>query len=168
LLLFPDGRLPSRRWRLAIYASAAGLVLQVIGLLVGDRTAAGLCLELRDCRTVAGALAAVASLTVSVAEGVERRSPAVEWVGVAGWLSVVQLVVELIAISFRLPQLTTRFPISALPTQPSPWRSGLPFSAPPCTTSISSSTGRSSSLVTAILAGLYAGSMVLMQRASSP
>src|SRR5207245_129268 len=63
LLMFPDGRLPSVRWRLAIYASAAGLALQVIGLLIGDGTAAGFALETAGiAATVAGALAAVASL----------------------------------------------------------------------------------------------------------
>jgi hypothetical protein len=167
LLLFPDGRLPSRRWRLAIYASAAGLVLQVIGLLLGDRTAAGFALETAGiAATVAGALAAVASLLFRWRKASNDARQQLKWVGVAGVVVVVQLVVELIAISFRLASLDDAFPYFSLAYASVPVAVGIAilryrlydidFIINRAVVYV---------LLTAILSGFYAGSMALMQRA---
>ena len=167
LLLFPDGRLPSRRWRLAIYASAAGLVLQVIGLLLGDRTAAGFALETAGiAATVAGALAAVASLLFRWRKASNDARQQLKWVGVAGVVVVVQLVVELIAISFRLASLEDAFPYFSLAYASVPVAVGIAILRYRLY-DIDFIINRAIVYVslTAILAGLYAGSMVLMQRA---
>jgi hypothetical protein len=167
LLLFPDGRLPSRRWRLAVYASAAGLVLQVIGLLIGDRTAAGFALETAGiAATVAAALAAVASLLFRWRMASNDARQQLKWVGVAGVVVVVQLVVELIAISLRLASLDDAFPYFSLAYASVPVSVGIAILRYRLY-DIDFIINRAIVYVslTAILAGLYAGSMALMQRA---
>jgi hypothetical protein len=167
LLLFPDGHLPSRRWRLAIYASAAGLVLQVIGLLLGDRTAAGFALETAGIvATVAAALAAVASLLFRWRMVSNDARQQLKWVGVAGVVVVVELVVELIAISLRLASLDDAFPYFSLAYASVPVAVGIAILRYRLY-DIDLIINRAIVYVslTAVLAGLYAGSMALMQRA---
>jgi len=167
LLLFPDGRLPSPRWRLAIYASAAGLVLQVIGLLIGDSTAAGFALETAGiATTVAAALAAVASLLFRWRKASNDARQQLKWVGVAGVVVVVQLVVELIAISLRLTSLDDTFPYFSLAYASVPVAVGIAILRYRLY-DIDFIINRAIVYVslTAVLAGLYAGSMALMQRA---
>ncbi len=141
LLLFPDGRVPSPRWRLAIYASAAGLVLQVIGLLIGDGTAAGLALETAGiAATVAAALAAVASLLFRWRKASNDARQQLKWVGVVPYFSLayasVPVAVGIAILRYHLYDID--FIINRAIVYVS---------------------------LTAVLAGLYAGSMALMQRA---
>jgi hypothetical protein len=167
LLLFPDGRLPSPRWRLAIYASGAGLVLQVVGLLIGDRTAAGFGLETTGiAATVAAALAAVASLLFRWRMASNDARQQLKWVGVAGVIVVVQLVGELIAISLRLASLDDAFPYFSLAYASVPVAVGIAILRYRLY-DIDFIINRAIVYVslTAVLAGLYAGSMALMQRA---
>ena len=167
LLLFPDGRLPSARWRLVIYASAAGLALQVVGLLIGDGTAAGFALETAGiAATVAGALAAVASLLFRWRKASNDARQQLKWVGVAGVVVVVQLVVELIAISLRLASLDDTFPYFSLAYASVPVAVGIAILRYRLY-DIDFIINRAIVYVslTAVLAGLYAGSMALMQRA---
>ncbi len=167
LLLFPDGRLPSPQWRLAIYASAAGLALQVIGLLIGDGTAAGFALETAGiAATVAGALAAVASLLFRWRKASNDARQQLKWVGVAGVIVVVQLVVELIAISLRLASLDDAFPYFSLAYASVPVAVGIAILRYRLY-DIDFIINRAIVYVslTAVLAGLYAGSMALTQRA---
>ena len=167
LLLFPDGRLPSSRWRLAVYASAAGLALQVVGLLIGDRTAAGFALETAGiAATVAGALAAVASLLFRWRMASDDARQQLKWVGVAGVVVVVQLVVELIAISLRLASLDDAFPYFSIAYASVPVAVGIAILRYRLY-DIDFIINRAIVYVslTAVLAGLYAGSMALMQRA---
>jgi hypothetical protein len=167
LLLFPDGRLPSRRWRLAIYASAAGLVLQVIGLLIGDGTASGFALETGGiAATVAAALAAVASLLFRWRKASNDARQQLKWVGVAGAVVVGQLVVELVAISFRWASLDDAFPYFSLAYASVPVAVGIAILRYRLY-DIDFIINRAIVYVslTAVLAGLYAGSMALMQRA---
>ena len=115
LLLFPDGRLPSPRWSLVVFASSAGLVLQVVGLLLGDSTRPGFTLESAGIvATVIGALAAVASLLFRWREASQDARQQLKWVGVAGAVVVAELVVELVAISLRLASLDDTFPYFSL------------------------------------------------------
>ncbi len=167
LLLFPDGRLPSPRWRLAIYASAAGLVLQVIGLLLGDRTAAGFALETAGiAATVVGALAAVASLLFRWRMASNDARQQLKWVGVAGVVVVVELVVELIATSLRFASLDDALPYFSLAYASVPVAVGIAILRYHLY-DIDFIINRAIVYVslTAVLAGLYASSMALMQRA---
>ncbi len=156
LLLFPDGRLPSPRWSLVIFASAAGLVLQVVGLLLGDSTPAGFALESAGIgATVIAALAAVASLLFRWRKASHDARQQLKWVAVAGAVVVAELVVELIAISLRLASLDDTFLYFSLA-----------YASVPVAVGIAILRYRLYDMsLTAILAGLYAGSMALMQRA---
>ena len=61
VLLFPDGRLPGRRWRAAVWVGLGGAVLLL----------AGLALEVGAART-AGTVLLVAGLAAAVAAAVLR------------------------------------------------------------------------------------------------
>jgi hypothetical protein len=167
LLLFPDGRLPSPRWSLVILASAAGLVLQVAGLLLGDVTRAGFALESAGIgATVIGALAAVASLLFRWRKASHEARQQLKWVGVAGAVVVAELVVELVAISLRLASLDDTFPYFSLAYATVPVAVGIAILRYRLY-DIDLIINRAIVYVslTAILAGLYAGTMALTQRA---
>ncbi len=167
LLLFPDGRLPSPRWSLVIFASAAGLVLQVVGLLLGDSTPAGFALESAGIgATVIGVLAAVASLLFRWRKASHDARQQLKWVGVAGAVVVAELVVELVAISLRLASLDDTFLYFSLAYASVPVAVGIAILRYRLY-DIDLIINRAIVYVslTAILAGLYAGSMALMQRA---
>jgi hypothetical protein len=166
LLLFPDGRLPSPRWSVVIFTSAAGLVLQVVGLLLGDRSPAGFTVESAGIgATVFGALAAVTSLLFRWREASHDARQQLKWVGVAGAVVVAELVVELVAISLRLASLDDTFPYFSLAYASVPVAVGIAILRYRLY-DIDLIINRAIVYVslTAILAGLYAGTMALTQR----
>jgi MFS family permease len=80
-LLFPDGRLPGRRWRLAIWASLAGAGLLFVGQALnpgltedfsGGRNPLGVDSPLVEVATPAGIALLMAGLVAAVASSVRR------------------------------------------------------------------------------------------------
>jgi hypothetical protein len=166
LLLFPDGRLLSRRWRLAVYGAVGGLVLQFVGVLISDRTTIGFIAETAGiAATVAAALTAVASLVVRWQHASDDARQQLKWVGVAGAIVAVELVGEVVLIAFR-PALLADASLYF----------GLAYSCVPAAVGIAILRYRLYDIdflinraivyisLTAILGGLYAGSMTLVQR----
>ena len=101
VLLFPDGRLPGRRWRVAIWVSLAGAGLLVVGQALttdttdfsGGRNPLGVDSPLVDAAWPVGAALLVAGLVAAVApsvlryrraRGVERQQ--LKWFASAGLL----------------------------------------------------------------------------------
>jgi len=115
LLLFPDGLLPSRRWRPAIYAGVGGLVLQFIGALAGGSTTGGDVVQSAGiAATVAAVLAAVASLVVRWEHAPTDVRQQLKWVGAAAAIVLIELVGEVIVITFRPALLDQAFPYFSL------------------------------------------------------
>ena len=110
LLLFPDGKLPSRRWRPAVYAAIGGLALQFVGALIGSSGALGNVVESAGiAATVAALLAAVASVVVRWQHAPADVRQQLKWVGAAAAIVLVELVAEVIVIAFRPALLDQAF-----------------------------------------------------------
>ena len=110
LLLFPDGKLPSRRWRPAVYAAIGGLALQFVGALIGSSAALGNVVESAGiAATVAALLAAVASVVLRWRHAPADVRQQLKWVGAAAAIVLVELVAEVIVIAFRPALLDQAF-----------------------------------------------------------
>src|SRR5918992_4556605 len=131
VLLFPDGRLPGRRWRLAIWVSLAGVGLLFVGQALttettdfsGDRNPLGVDSPLVEAAWPVGAALLVAGLVAAVASsvlryrgarGVERQQ--LKWFAFAGL--ILALVMPLAAVFWYrsvLMQILAAVSLNAMP-----------------------------------------------------
>jgi hypothetical protein len=91
LLLFPDGRLPSPRWRPVAYLAVASLALQFIAALVGPSTVGQDLNVAGIIGSVATVAAAVFSLVARYRSGSHETRQQVKWVGAAGVIVALDL-----------------------------------------------------------------------------
>src|SRR2546427_2389774 len=102
ILLFPDGSLPSPRWRPAVYAVIASLVLQFAGDSIGETHALGNALYLAGIAGIlASTVAAAGSLVVRWRRAPEDQRQQLKWVAFAGAIVLLQLLVEVLLFLFR-------------------------------------------------------------------
>ena len=102
LLLFPDGSLPSPRWRPAIYAGIASIVLQFVGDSIGESNLVGNALFVAgNACGIASTLAAVASLVVRWRRAQEDQRQQLKWVALAGAIVLTLLIVYSLLFLFR-------------------------------------------------------------------
>jgi hypothetical protein len=114
LLLFPDGRLPSRRWRAAMWSGVAGTAALTIGsalapgpledvptatnpVTIDAAAADGIALA-GGLLTALALMAAIASVFVRYRAGTELARQQIKWLGVAAVLTTVCVVVGLAAV----------------------------------------------------------------------
>jgi hypothetical protein len=166
LLLFPDGRLLSRRWRFAVYGAVGGPVLQFVGVLVGDRTTIGYVLETAGIAAIVlAALAAAGSLLLRWRHASGDVRQQLKWVGVASAVVFLVLVTVVIVVAFRPALIEEAFLYFSLA-----------YACVPVSVGIAILRYRLYDIdllinraivyvsLTGVLAGLYAGSTALVQR----
>jgi hypothetical protein len=91
LLLFPDGHLPSPRWRPIVYVAIASLVLQFMAALLGKGILAQGLNAAGIIGSIATTVAAVYSLVARFREGSHDTRQQVKWVAAAGAIVAVDL-----------------------------------------------------------------------------
>ena len=101
LLLFPDGRLPSSRWRPIAYIAIGSLALQFIAALLGPSDVGLVVNAIGIVGSVATTMAAVASLVARFRQGSQETRQQVKWVATAGVVVAVDLAFELAVFLFR-------------------------------------------------------------------
>jgi len=101
LLLFPDGRLPSARWRPIVYLAVASLALQFIAALLGQTGLAHALNAAGIVGSVATTVAAVSSLVGRFRGGSPETRQQVKWVAVAGAVVAVDLAFEVAVFWIR-------------------------------------------------------------------
>lgn len=101
LLLFPDGRLPSSRWRPIAYVAIASLALQFIAALLDPRGVGPWVNAIGIVGSVATTMAAVGSLVARFRQGSQETRQQVKWVATAGVVVAVDLAFELAVFLFR-------------------------------------------------------------------
>jgi hypothetical protein len=166
LLLFPDGRLPSTRWLPAVYAAIGALALQFIGALIGEHPIGYLLNYAGIAVMVATVLAAVASLAVRWQDASPDVRQQLKWVAVAGTLVFLVLGAELLVFIFRPSLIEPAFLYFSLAYTSVPVAVGiaiLRYGLYEIDLIINRAIVYVS--LTAILAGIYAGSTALFQRA---
>jgi hypothetical protein len=104
LLLFPDGRLVSRHWRLVAWLGGAGLVLACVQIILNETSIAGPLMEWTGVAIVASVAASAASVVVRWrrSRGVEREQ--LKWIGFAA-----VVLVAIICADAALATLAPRF-----------------------------------------------------------
>ncbi len=97
LLLFPDGRLPSRRWWPAAAAAFIGLVLRLVGDASPSTNAAALDVgDVGVLFTVASALAGLAALAVRWRRAGPVPRQQIKWMAAAGAVVVVAFIGDIV------------------------------------------------------------------------
>ena len=101
LLLFPDGHLPSARWRPIVHLAVASLALQFIAALLGQGGLAHALNAAGIVGSVATTVAAVSSLVGRFRGGSHETRQQVKWVAVAGAVVAVDLAFEVAVFLIR-------------------------------------------------------------------
>lgn len=91
LLLFPDGRLPSARWRPLVVVAIVSLAMQFAASLLGAHRGGVVVDSIGITGSVISALGAVASLTVRWRHATAEGRQQIKWVAAAGVVVVLDL-----------------------------------------------------------------------------
>jgi hypothetical protein len=120
LLLFPTGRLPSRRWRPVAWTAAGALALMVVGIALTPLAGAEVAAGLGSFLLLLAALASVASLVFRFgrARGEERRQ--LKWLTYAAAVAGLVLLLIIVAesttgVSDELSNTLVSVSVAALP-----------------------------------------------------